>query len=68
MFLTPNEVVALTGRKRWRAQARTLEGMGLRYTLSAAGRPVVLQAEVERLLLGGRTAPRRAEPHLDLVT
>lgn len=69
MFLTADDLVALTGRVRWSAQRRTLDRMGVRYLLSATGRPVVLVEEIERLGLGApaRRDRRDRSPRLDLV-
>jgi hypothetical protein len=41
MFLSPDQVELLTHRKKWKAQARTLARMGVRFMLSAHGRPLV---------------------------
>lgn len=40
-WLTPAALLDLTGRKRWSAQARQLRALGIRYILSAEGRPLV---------------------------
>ena len=61
VFLTPAELVELTGRRRVTAQVRALSAMGIRYVLAPDG-VRVLRAEVERAMLGGQTAKR--EPHL----
>lgn len=69
MFLTADQLAALTGRVRAAAQRRALDAMGVRYLLSATGRPVVLVEEVERLALGApaRRDRRDRSPRLDLV-
>ena len=56
MFLTPDELATLTGRKRASAQLRWLSGNGLRFIVGADGRPRVLRAEVEGRLLSKRPA------------
>ncbi len=40
-FLTPDEVVALTGRKHARLQIANLRQNGIPFTINASGRPVV---------------------------
>lgn len=60
MFLTPEEVVALTGYQRWSAQRRWLTQRGYRHDVLGSGRPVVLRAEVERHLLGGSGPKERS--------
>ena len=68
VFLTPDQLAALTGRVRWSAQRRALDAMGVRYLTSPSGRPAVLVEEVERLALGAPARGRRdREPRLDLV-
>jgi hypothetical protein len=66
-ILTPADLEAITGRKRPRAQILWLGLNGWRFAVSAAGRPVVLQAEAERHLVGGARMPAAAGPRLDLV-
>ena len=68
MFLSPDQLAALTGRMRWSAQRRALDAMGIRYLVSPSGRPAVLVEEVERLALGAPARGRRERgPRLDLV-
>lgn len=45
-WLTADELLDLTGRQRWSAQARALARMGIAYRLSAQGRPLVERAAV----------------------
>lgn len=67
MFLTPEELQSLTDRKRPADQARWLAANGYRFALSAAGRPKVLHAEVDRHLLSRHRAKADAGPRLDLI-
>lgn len=67
MFLTPDQLSDLTGRKRHRAQVAWLLEHGWRFALAASGRPVVLQAEAERHLLGGGRSAAVTQPRLELV-
>ncbi len=65
MFLSPDDLVALTGCKRADAQARALQAMKVPHVLRPDGSPVVLRAYVETML-GGITsgtvvAPREPE-------
>ena len=56
MFLTPSDLIELTGRTRASAQVRWLAAQGLRFVLGADGRPRVLRAEVEGRMLSKRPA------------
>lgn len=47
LWLTADEVEELTGRKRWKVQARVLGDMGVPFTLNGAGRPLVLRSQFE---------------------
>jgi len=66
MFLTPDELAILTGRKRASSQIRWLAQAGIRHVLAADGRPRVLRAEVERAMLGGPA--RQSEPRLRIAS
>ena len=60
MFLTPAELIRLTGRKYAPAQKRVLDKLGIPYTEDDFERPVVLTAAVERKHLGEALAPEPA--------
>lgn len=47
MFLTPDELAELTGRKIKSKQIETLRRMGLPFHVNAAGKPVVSSAAIE---------------------
>lgn len=47
MFLTPEELATLTGRKRAAGQIAQLKLMGLPFFVNAAGRPIITRAAVE---------------------
>ncbi|WP_426195040.1 DUF4224 domain-containing protein [Massilia sp. DWR3-1-1] len=65
MFLTPDELVEMTGRKQMRAQAVALTHLGVIHKIRADGKPLVLRAHVEQLL-GAGIAPRaKAAPHFE---
>lgn len=46
-FLTPAELVELTGRKRASHQVLALKAMGIPCWVNAAGRPVVARTAIE---------------------
>lgn len=46
LWLVPDEVEDLTGRKRWKAQCRALAMMGVPFQPNAVGRPLVERAVV----------------------
>jgi hypothetical protein len=50
MFLSPADLVTLTGLTRYSAQCRWLTEHGYRHERDVQGRPVVLRSEVERRL------------------
>lgn len=66
-FMAPAELETLTGRRRAAGQRQWLAQHGYRHAVTAAGRPVVLRAEVERHLLGSHRPKADAGPRLDLV-
>lgn len=47
IFLTPEEVAELTGRKLKNKQILALAKMGIPYFVNAAGRPIVTRAVIE---------------------
>ena len=53
MFLTPEELRELTDSPRKDRQIQWLMDNGMKFARSLAGRPKVLQAEIERVMLGG---------------
>ena len=67
MFLTRDEIVALTGRTRRDAQVQALRSMGIEHKIRPDGTPAVLRAHVEAVLGGDRyTAKTTAiEPDWD---
>jgi hypothetical protein len=58
-WLTNDEVVELTDKKRWSAQCRALAMMGVSFTPNAAGRPLVLRSEIIKTKPGKQ---KRREP------
>jgi hypothetical protein len=55
-FLSPAELVQITGLTQHAAQIRWLRdpARAWKFEISATGRPVVLRAEMERHMLGGQ--------------
>lgn len=47
MFLTPEEIAELTGRKLRRLQVEQLRTMGIPFYVNAVGRPVVVRSVLE---------------------
>ena len=69
LFLTPEDLYALTDYKRSAEQLRWLRENNYAHTTGASGKPKVLRAEMERHLVGGsgRASGRSARaPSLDL--
>lgn len=71
MFLTQEELTALTGRKKRPAQVMALRHMGIEHRVRPDGSVVVLRSHVERLL-GGEAVPdgtlRKTEPDFNALT
>jgi len=65
MFLTPVELIALTGYKRAHLQVRELERRGWVFERTVCGLPVVSKAYAEARLAGVATPTRRIGPRLD---
>ena len=63
MFLTPEQIQTLTKKRRWTAQARALQAMGIPHRLRVDGSPVVTVAAVEpRAAVTMRPEPRLRLP------
>ena len=60
MFLTPEQLIQLTGRRTRPAQRRALNQMGIIHEVRPDGFPVVMQAHIEQKMGG---APARASTH-----
>jgi hypothetical protein len=68
MFLTPDQLEQLTGKRRPSAQARWLQDRGWRFERNATGSVVVHALEAERQLCGGSKARRqRVGPDLEAL-
>lgn len=66
MFLTADEIVALTGYQRPSDQRRWLASHGWRHEADRLGRPVVLRSLAERML-GGEAIRKSAEPDFTAI-
>jgi len=65
LFLTVEELIALTGRKSCRHQLHWLETKGWRHEVNAAGKPIVSRAYAESRLGGIQdSGTRRFRPNL----
>lgn len=60
-FLTDEDLRRVTGKKRFKAQCRVLDGMGIAYRKSATGEPLVRVDDLD----GKRKQGRNREPRWD---
>lgn len=67
MFLTPEEITALTDYKRPADQIRWLTERGYRFEVGASGRPKVLRSVVEQRLGVSKSTHAPTAPRFDLV-
>ncbi len=65
MTLPRTELIRITKRTRWAAQARALQKLGIDYRLAADGEPLVSEAVYEAWL-GGDTVQQKARPRVDM--
>lgn len=63
MFLTPDDIAALTGYKLPAHQRRWLTRNGYPFEMAASGRPVVARSFVETRLGGKMAAPVKTMPN-----
>lgn len=64
MFLTPDEIAALTNRVRRRAQCDVLRQLGIPFKIRPDGSPVVLRAAMEAALGYATKEKRQTSPAL----
>lgn len=65
LFLTPDELEHLTGRRRGKEQREQLDAMGVRWLVNAAGETLVGRRHVEEVLCGTASSDRKKrEPNL----
>lgn len=64
MFLDPEQIKELTGKRQRAAQVRMLRAMGITHRLRGDGTPIVLTSHIEKLLDGDiLTEKHRREPN-----
>jgi hypothetical protein len=56
LFLSRADIARLTGKRRFSAQRRALDEMGVRYTIAATGEPLVREAALDRSGISGRNS------------
>ncbi|QJQ93957.1 MULTISPECIES: DUF4224 domain-containing protein [Halomonadaceae] len=65
LFLTPDELEQLTGRKRGKEQREALERMGIRWKDNEAGQVLVGRRHVEEVFCGSAPANQdRKRPNI----
>ena len=62
IYLTLQEVEAITGKHRYRAQVRALGRMGIQCRVRPDGRPIVSRMAFENIMGGTVSTPQQAEP------
>jgi hypothetical protein len=68
MFLTPEELVELTGYNRMADQRKWLTARGWRFEVSAIGRPIVARSYAENILgLSSTKAVSKPTMNLELI-
>lgn len=70
MFLTPDQLEALTHRVRPSAQMRALDKMGIKYLPRPDGTPAVSCAHVDKVMGAGTSErlARKTQPNLAMVS
>ncbi|TDX29151.1 uncharacterized protein DUF4224 [Modicisalibacter xianhensis] len=65
LFLSPEELEQLTGRRRGKEQRETLDSLGIRWKVNAAGDTLVGRRHVEEVFCGlGAANTERKKPNL----
>jgi len=69
LILSHDELVSLTGRTRYGAQAKTLAQMGFAYRIRPDGSPVVSRTHFEAIMGANTPSPSRSatEPNWDAL-
>ena len=65
IYLTLQEIEAITGKHRYRAQARALGRMGIQCRARPDGRPIVSRAAFEQVM--GTNTELQAEPDFEAL-
>jgi Domain of unknown function (DUF4224) len=58
VFLTPEDLERLTGKRRFSAQRRVLDALGIRYVRAATGEPLVRADALDAKAAGKPTGHR----------
>lgn len=70
MFLTPEQVIELSGRRQGPAQSRALSRMGIDHKIRADGRVMVAVGHVEKefgVFSENKIKTRKEEPNWDAI-
>lgn len=67
MFLTSDELVALTGRKLSKSQRSVLNHLGIQHKARPDGSLVVLRSHVEKSLGGGESGAKLPQPNWSAI-
>ncbi len=65
IYLTLQDVEAITGKHRYRAQVRALAQMGIQCRVRPDGRPIVSRAVFEQVM--GTNTDLQAEPNFEAL-
>lgn len=65
MFLTPEQIVKLTDRRRRAAQIRQLRYMGIDHKVRMDGSIAVLEAHVNKVFGGDAEKPLKVKPRVE---
>ncbi len=67
IYLTPQEVEDITGKRRCRAQVRALGRMGIQCRVRPDGRPIVSRMAFENTMDGIVSTPQQVEPDFEAL-
>ncbi len=62
IYLIDKEIEGITGKRRYRAQVRTLARMGIQCRVRPDGRPIVSRMAFENIMDSTVSTPQQAEP------
>ncbi len=67
IYLTPQEVEDITGKRRYHAQVRALGQMGIQCRVRPDGRPIVSRMAFEKIMDGAVSTPEQVEPDFGML-
>ncbi len=67
IYLTPQEVEDITGKRRYRAQVRALGRMGIQCRIRPDGRPIVSRMAFEKIMDGPASTSEQVEPDFGML-